>query len=109
MPIDSIPELLAAYERNFVPERAAGVNGTVQLDLSGDGGGQWVLEFKDQTFSTREGSTEDPTVRVMADARDWIDMSVGNANPMAMMMTGKLKMKGSIALATKFNSLFKGR
>ena len=107
MPIETIPDLLAAYEKNFVPERAKGINGTVQLRLSGEGGGNWVLTFADGTFSTAEGTVEDPTVEASATAQDWIDLSLGKSNPMTMMMTGKLKVKGSIALATKFHGLFR--
>ena len=107
MAIETIPDLLEAYERNFVPERAKGVSGTVQLHLTGDKGGDWVLTFDDGTFSTREGTVEDPTVRATADAEDWIALSLGKANPMTMMMTGKLKIKGSVSLATKFHGMFR--
>lgn len=107
MPIESIPDLLAAYSRNFVPERAAGVNGTVQLRLTGDGGGDYILTFHEGTYKSEEGVMDGPTVEVTADAKDWIQMSLGNANPMMLMMSGKLKVKGSIALATKFQSLFR--
>ncbi len=107
MPIESIPDLLAAYSRNFAPERAAGVNGTVQLRLTGDGGGDYILTFHEGTYKSEEGVMDSPTVEVTADAKDWIKMSLGNANPMMLMMSGKLKVKGSIALATKFQSLFR--
>lgn len=109
MPIESISDLLAAYDRNFVPERADGITGTVQLQLTGEGGGNYVLHFKDKTYRSEAGEIEDPTVRVTADAKDWIAMSLGDANPMVLMMSGKLKVKGSIALATKFQSLFRGQ
>ncbi|MFT5144495.1 MAG: putative sterol carrier protein [Rhodothermales bacterium] len=107
MPIDSIADLLAAYKRNFVPERAAGINGTVQLHLTGDDPGDHVLTFVDGTFEIAEGTIEDPTVAVTATSADWIALSLGKANPMMLMMGGKLKVKGSFALATKFQSLFK--
>ncbi|NNE69277.1 MAG: SCP2 sterol-binding domain-containing protein [Rhodothermales bacterium] len=109
MPIETISDLLAAYDRNFVPERAEGIEGTVQLNLTGEDGGNYVLHFADKTYRSEEGEIEDPTVRVTADTKDWMDVSLGNVNPMMLMMKGKLKVKGSVALATKFQSLFKGK
>ena len=107
MPITSIPDLLAADRKNFVPERAQGVNGTVQLHLTGAEPGDHVLTFKDGTFDIGEGSIDDPTVTVTADSEDWIELSLGKSNPMTLMMKGRLKIKGSFALATKFQSLFR--
>ena len=36
MAIDNIPDLLKAYQKNFVPERADGVDGIIQLALTGE-------------------------------------------------------------------------
>ena len=107
MPIENIPDLLAAYRRNFVPERADGINGTVQLHLTGADAGDHTLHFKDQTFDITDGAIEDPTVEVTADSADWIELSLGKVNPMVLMMKGRLKLRGSIPLATKFQSLFR--
>jgi putative sterol carrier protein len=39
---------------------------------------------------------------------NFLKLNLGEANPMALMMTGKVKVSGSVPLALKFTSLFFG-
>lgn len=103
----TIPELLEAYQRNFVPERADGVEGIIQLNLSGEGGGDYYLIVQNQTLTIQPGQHEAPTVTLGSSAADWIDISLGDANPMMLMMTGRLRISGSLPIATKFQTLFR--
>ena len=48
----------------------------------------------------------DPTLTLTADADNWLAVENGELNPMMAMMTGKVKMKGSVPFATKFMALF---
>ena len=102
----SIREVLDSYEHRFIPDAAAGITGVVLLDLTGEGGGQYQLIIDNQTLDIKEGPAEDPTVTVTTSAEDWLKVNNGEANAMALMMQGKLKIKGSLALATKFQNLF---
>lgn len=102
----SIPDLLASYEENFDPNKAAGLDGTVQLSLSGDDGGEYAITIRDQALAVEEGVHEDPDVLVKTTADHWLAVNNGKANPMMLMMQGKLKIKGSMAMATKFQALF---
>lgn len=103
----TIPELLEEYQKRFLPEKADGVDAVIQLSLSGDGGGDYHLIVKDRTFRYEPGAHPDPTVTLSCSAQNWIDISTGKANPMMLMMTGKLKVSGSLPMATKFQSLFR--
>ena len=38
--------------------------------------------------------------------KDWLRLHNGEANPMGLMMKKKLKVKGDLAMATKFPTLF---
>lgn len=97
---------MASLQKNFKPEAAAGVDGVFQLNYAGDGGGQWYLNVHDQQLEVEEGVHPNPDVTVASEAEDWLKIANGEANPMMMMMTGKLKIKGSIPLATKLQSIF---
>lgn len=105
--IQSIPELLAFYEERFIPSKAEGIDGGVVLDLTGEGGGQYSLLIQDQTLTIEEGAKPDPTVTVKASADDWLAINNGELNPMMAMMQGKVKIKGSMAVATKFQDMFR--
>jgi putative sterol carrier protein len=95
----TIPELLEAYQRNFLPDRADGVDGIIQLHLSGEDGGDYHLIVKDQQLTIQPGLHDQPTVTLSSTASDWIDISLGTANPMMLMMTGRLKISGSLPMA----------
>ncbi len=103
---ETIQEVIDSLEKNFKSENATGVTGVFQLNYSGDGGGDWYLDVDNGKLSVTEGLYEDPDVTVISSAEDWLDIANGKENPMMMMMKGKLKIKGSIKLATKLQSLF---
>lgn len=103
---NSIDELLDLYPEYFNAAAAEGVDGVVQLDLSGEGGGQYVLTIRDQELDVAEGTHEDPTVTIKTTAERWLQVNRGEANPMTLMMTGRLSIDGSLSMATKFQSLF---
>ena len=102
----TIPELMQAYQDNFIPEKAAGMDSVIQLHLKGEGGGPYYLAIHDQELDVHEGEHPDPTATATASVKDWLRLHNGDANPMTMMMKGKLKVKGDLAMATKFPSLF---
>lgn len=106
MDFTTIPQLIEAYKERFLPHRAEGVDGIVQLVLTGDGASAYYLTIKDQTLTIDEGQHDDPTVTVTASVSDWLKVNNGDANPMTMLMMGKLKVSGSLPLATKFQTLF---
>ena len=105
----TIPELIDLYPEYFQPSEAEGVEGIVQLDLDGDGGGQYYLVIEDQTLDIHEGVHDDPTVTIHTTAERWLKINRGEANPMTMMMMGQLTVDGSVPMATKFQSMFDPR
>lgn len=106
MKFTTIPELIEAYKERFLPHRAEGVDGVVQLVLTGEGACSYYLIIKDQTLTPVEGVHADPTVTVTSSVDNWLKMNNGEANPMTMLMMGKIKVSGSLPLATKFQTMF---
>lgn len=102
----TISELLDYYPEYFNPQAAEGVDGVVQLDLDGEGGGQYYLKIQNQELDVHEGTHDDPTVTIRTTAERWLKINRGEASPMTMMMMGKLKIDGSLSMATKFQSMF---
>jgi putative sterol carrier protein len=90
----------------FVPERAEGINETIQFQLNGDQGGDWVVSIKDQTCSVEQGTIPNPTLRFSADAQDALDILAGRMDPMRAFMRGKLRLDGDMGLAMKMTKLF---
>src|SRR5438270_10153394 len=67
----------------FQPERAAGTSGNIQFDLSGEKAGQWWIKIADGQASSGKGTVENPNLTLMADARDWIRIALGQMDPTA--------------------------
>ena len=103
---ESIQSLIDHYETRFLPEKAEGVDAVVQLNLTGDQAVRYVVTIKNQTLQIAEGEHEDPLLTISASTSDWLKLNNGEVNPMSLMMTGKLKVKGPIQMATQFRSMF---
>lgn len=96
------PEMVA----HFDPSKAAGVDATVQFDLSGENGGQYWLKIANQTATVGEGAVENPRMTIKGAADDYAAMAQGTLNPMQAFMSGRIKVQGDMALAMKFMSMF---
>ena len=98
---DSMPQAL-------VPEKAGSTKAVIQFDLSGDQGGKWWVKIHDgQAESGKGDAPEAPQLTQMADAMDYVKISLGQLDGTAAFMQGKLKIKGDMGLAIKMASLFR--
>lgn len=91
---------------SFQPDKAAGVNTVIQYDITGEGGGKWHAEIADGKCEVKEGQHPTPKLTLTVGSQDWIDMIMGKLNGQQAFMSGKLKLKGDMALAMKMNSFF---
>jgi len=101
-------EIIEALPKYLIPEKAGSTKATIQFDLSGDGGGKWWMKIHDGTAETGKGDAPDPAnLTMLADAGDWVKIATGKLDGTAAFMQGKLKIKGDMGLAIKYQSLFK--
>ena len=99
-------EIIEAMPSAFVPERAKGLKATYQFELTGEGGGDWVIEIADQQCQVREGVAAEPDATISLAAADYVALVKGELDAMGAFMKGKLKVKGNIGLAMKALNLF---
>jgi putative sterol carrier protein len=100
----SVAEAFAAM-KELDPAQTAGMSGSIQFDLSGEGGGQWAIKLGDGSFEIVEGGVESPTTTISMSAEDYVKMMNGELNAMAAFMQGKIKVSGDMGLAMKLQSL----
>lgn len=98
---------MASYHDRFYAEKARGVDGVIQFIFTGDRGGEYHMWIHDGQLDIEEGHHPEPSVTVTAPAEDWVGVNNGETSPMGLLMQGKLKVKGSLATATKLQTLFK--
>jgi putative sterol carrier protein len=102
----TVADVMQEMQGKFKAEKAAGMNETFQFDITGEGGGQWNATIADGQATFAEGTLDSPSVTITATADDWVKIVSGQLNPNMAFMTGKIKVKGNIGLASKLGMLF---
>jgi putative sterol carrier protein len=102
----TVKETFDGMPSKFQPAKAAGVNATIQYDITGDGGGTWHAVIKDGTCAVNAGAAGTPNLTLTMSSQDWLDMIGGKLSGQMAFMSGKLKLKGDMGLAMKVGSIF---
>ena len=89
----------------FDPNKAAGIDAVVQLNISGDNGGDWYLIIKDKKLEVKTGIHQNRVISVKMKDTDYIDMINGKMTGDKAYMTGKLRFKGNISVGMKLKGL----
>jgi putative sterol carrier protein len=91
---------------SFKPDKAKGVHARYQWELSGPNGGEWWIDVNDGTYKMGKGKIENPSVTFITSDNDWVAMSNGKLKGTWAYMTGRLKVRGSQAVARKLDEIF---
>ena len=102
----TVKETFDAMASRFRPDKAAGVNATIQYDIGGDQGGSWHAVIKDGACAVNAGAAASPTLTINMSGQDWLDMVGGKLSGQMAFMSGKLKLKGDMGLAMKIGGMF---
>lgn len=103
----SIAEVMRSYPDRFYPEKAAHVDGVIQFVFTGEAEQAYSLAIRAGQLAVEPGRHEAPTLTITVPAEEWIRVNNGETNPMGLLMQGRLKVRGSLALAGKFQQMFK--
>ncbi|MCA9551192.1 MAG: SCP2 sterol-binding domain-containing protein [Myxococcales bacterium] len=95
-----IPSRLASK-----PDVVTSINNSYQFDLTGDGGGKWVVDLTEPGGKVFAGEKADPGVTVTMTASDFVDLVNGKLNGQMAFLQGKLKIKGDMSLALKLQQV----
>lgn len=99
---DSFPALQAA----FLPDRASGVDKTIQFDFTGREAGVWHMRVHDGAMDYGQSPAENPNATISVDSDDWLSILSGALNPVTAFMGGKVKVQGDMGLAMQFQNWF---
>ena len=102
----SVAELFERMPSMFDADKAGDFDTTVQIDLSGEDGGQWLVIIADGKCSVEEGTSEEAAATVHMEASDYVDMMSGELNPMQAFIQQKVKVEGDLNAVMKFQGLF---
>ncbi len=91
--------------KRFKPDKSAGVDITVQINITGPNGGDWVVTIKNQKLQVKEGKHPSPTLALEMAEADYMNLVNGKINGEKAFLTGKLRFKGNITLALKLREM----
>jgi putative sterol carrier protein len=102
----TVAETIKVLQEHFNHGAAAGVNKTIQLNISGNEAGKWAIKIANQACELIPGGVEKPDLTLSLADKDWMAIAEGKLDPMHAYMTGKLKATGDIAFAMRISKLF---
>jgi putative sterol carrier protein len=89
------------------PDAAKAIGAKFQINITGDGGGEWFIDASDSGPSATPGNPGGSDVSITLTVEDFNKLLENpQANGMALFFAGKLKLTGNIMLAQKLNKLF---
>ncbi len=97
--------LPAAMEK--APDAAKAIGAKYQINIAGDGGGEWYIDCSDSGPKAENGNPggADCTIEIAADDFQKL-VENPQANGMQLFFSGKLKVQGNQMLAMKLQKLF---
>ena len=101
--------IFARMPESFRPARAAGLDAVIQWTITGgpNGSDTYEIRIAGGVCSTSSSpSTDRPKLGITVAPVDFVKVVSGNASPVLMFMTGKLKAKGDMGLAVNIPNLF---
>jgi putative sterol carrier protein len=101
----TVEKLMERMPGAFLPEKAEGVDAKIQFNL-GEEGGDWVVTIHEGKCTAERGITEDPSLTITAEAKNYIDIVTGKLNAMTALANQQVKYKGDLNLAMKMMQMF---
>ncbi|NXC21416.1 HSDL2 protein, partial [Corythaeola cristata] len=105
-PSSPVAETFRVIQDTMSEEYVRTIQGVFQFELSGDEGGTWYIDLKTKGGSAGFGKPPVTADVVMnMSSADFVKMFTGKLKPTMAFMTGKLKIKGNMALAIKLEKM----
>jgi putative sterol carrier protein len=104
-----LDEIFRRMPTLFRADRAGNTNAVIHWNIGDrpDGGvDTYELVIADGTCTLSESPEREPKLSLTLGGADFLKVVSGNANPVMMFMTGKLKAKGDLGLAANIANLF---
>lgn len=99
-------EMMQQMQDAFLPEKAGTAKALIQLNLTGEDGGTWVVDIDNGQCQIREEAVENADVTVTMDAGEFVALYNNQLNPVQAFMSGKIKVSGNVGLVMQLLNWF---
>jgi putative sterol carrier protein len=103
---DQVREIFEKMPGAFRPEKAGNMRGVIQLELTGEGGGNWIIRVNDGHIVVDEGQAPSADLTLGMAASDYVAITRGELNPVNAFIAKKIDVQGNITMAMKFPEMF---
>ncbi|NXD30398.1 HSDL2 protein, partial [Spelaeornis formosus] len=105
-PLGPVAETFQVIQGAVTEEYVRNTQGVFQFELSGDDGGTWYIDLKTNGGNAGFGKPPVAADVVMSmSSADFVKMFTGKLKPTLAFMSGKLRIKGNMALAIKLEKM----
>jgi len=103
-----VKEIFDRIERKIFEKKneLSQTKASIQFNISGPEGGNWIVDLKDESMGVREGD-EEANCTFSATDINFLKLINREMKPEMAIMSGKVKLSGDIMLAMKLANLFK--
>lgn len=77
------------------------IDAVYEFNVSGDGGGQWTIDFTKDSDWVSEGEADDADCSIEVSDSDFVGMWNGDLSGQQLFMMGKISVDGDMGLALK--------
>ncbi|ORX39415.1 SCP2 sterol-binding domain-containing protein [Kockovaella imperatae] len=107
-----LSNLATAFEKMSDSDRKAQIkktNGVFQIDVKNDNGktATWTIDLKEQGKVSKGAPSKKADVIMTLADKHFVELSEGKLNGQKAFMTGLLKVKGNVMMATKLDAVLK--
>ena len=102
-------KIIEGMPNAFDQEAAGDLRAEVQFDISGAGGGKWVVSISGGHCEVRKGETLSPAVTIESTGEVWVKIARGEIDRPKALMQGLYKVKGDMKILARMPQLFGAR
>ncbi|MBP1719620.1 MAG: hypothetical protein H6Q43_3058 [Deltaproteobacteria bacterium] len=103
---DTVEKLIEGMPGVFDPAAAGDLQAEIQFDVSGDGGGKWVVSIGGGGCKVRKGEAVAPVLTIETPADIWVKIARGEIDRPKAFMQGLYRAKGDMKVLMRLPQLF---
>jgi len=103
---DSVDKLIEGMPNSFNPAAACDLRAEIQFDISGEGGGRWVISIAEGRCQVRRGEAISPALTIESSGEVWVKIARGEIDRPKALMQNLYRVKGDVNILARMPQIF---